>query len=78
MKKEEKPFFGGYKVQEEKGHQPLHEGYEPFKKGYEPTKGLLDISNPPQGGSGVPPKVSSNQSSTSDSSGTAQPDTLKK
>ena len=30
-------------------------GYEPFK-GYQPIHGHLDTSNPPRGGSGVPPK----------------------
>ena len=28
----------------------------PFEKGYQPEKGSLDPRNPPQGGSGVPPK----------------------
>ncbi len=28
----------------------------PFEKGYQPEKGSLDPRDPPQGGSGVPPK----------------------
>ena len=39
--------------------QPLKEGYQPDKKGYQPNQGNLDSANPPQGGSGVPPKDSS-------------------
>lgn len=38
---------------------PLQEGHQPIKKGYQPTQGQLDISNPPQGGTGVPPSSSS-------------------
>ena len=36
----------------------LTEGYQPMIKGYRPKKGNFDDSNPPQGGSGVPLKVS--------------------
>jgi|GEM_PF-3551209 hypothetical protein len=32
------------------------EGYQPFKRGYQPKVSNLNPSNPPQGGSGVPPK----------------------
>lgn len=28
----------------------------PFEKGYQPQRGYLDPRDPPQGGSGVPPK----------------------
>lgn len=35
-------------------------GYSPEKRGYQPTEGNLDVSNPPQGGSGVPQTPSSN------------------
>ena len=38
----------------------IYEGYRPQKKGYQPTEGNLDTSNPPNGGSGVPAKVQSN------------------
>lgn len=40
--------------------EPIKEGYRPFKKGYQPSKGDLDVTNPPQGGSGVPSKPSKN------------------
>ena len=46
----------------ELGYKPItvQEGYQPAIKGYQPLRadGNLDVSNPPQGGSGVPPKVS--------------------
>ena len=32
-------------------------GYQPIEKGYQPNQGVLDSSNPPQGGSGVPLKI---------------------
>lgn len=32
-------------------------GYQPIEKGYQPVQGVLDSSNPPQGGSGVPSKI---------------------
>jgi hypothetical protein len=34
-------------------------GYSPERRGYQPTEGNLDVSNPPQGGSGVPQTPSS-------------------
>lgn len=34
----------------------------PFEKGYQPERGSLDPLNPPQGGSGVPPKSQSGAS----------------
>ena len=37
---------------------PLREGYQPEKRGYQPTQGNLEASNPPRGGSGVPPRAS--------------------
>jgi hypothetical protein len=38
---------------------PLKEGYQPQKKGYQPGTSNLNPAKPPQGGSGVPPKESS-------------------
>lgn len=32
-------------------------GYQPIEKGYQPIQGVLDSSNPPQGGSGVSSKI---------------------
>ncbi len=41
---------------ENKERKPIHEGYQSYsKRGYQPTQGNLDPSNPPTGGSGVPP-----------------------
>lgn len=42
---------------EDKERKPMHEGYQPYKRGYQPTEGNLDSSNPPTGGSGVPPVI---------------------
>lgn len=33
--------------------------YQPLRDGHQPTKGNLDSSNPPQGGSGMPSTPSS-------------------
>lgn len=41
---------GGY-MPEKRGYQPTQVGHE---FGYQSTHGNLDVSNPPQGGSGVP------------------------
>ena len=30
-------------------------GYQPVNEGYQPTQGSIDVSNPPKGGSVVPP-----------------------
>jgi hypothetical protein len=39
--------------------KPLKESYQRrSEKGYQPVRGHLDSSNPPKGGSGVPPKSS--------------------
>ena len=48
---------------DDKGTQ-LHEGYQPKKgiKGYQPDSSNLNPAKPPQGGSGVPPKPSSDKS----------------
>lgn len=32
-----------------------------FRNGYQPTEGKMDTSNPPKGGSGVPPKNTHNR-----------------
>lgn len=42
-------------MKENNEKKPIQEGYQPYKKGYQPTEGNLDPSNPPRGGSGVPP-----------------------
>jgi len=39
-----------------------------LQEGYQPTKGVLDTSNPPKGGSGVSSNSSSEVSSTSSDS----------
>jgi len=66
--------------QEKHGYQPdkgtqTKEGYKPIEKGYRPTQGDLDSSNPPKGGTGVPPKI---QPGTSSGSSTDSEDTEKK
>jgi len=54
----------------EKGHQPIPRPNKgvgdfsmPVDNGYQPSRGNLDVSNPPKGGSGVP-KASGGDSST--------------
>lgn len=39
----------------ESNNSQLNEGYQPLNKGHKPSSSL-DTSKPPQGGSGVPPK----------------------
>ena len=46
-----KEIIKGYVPQKE-GHE--RGGYAPEKRGYQSTEGNLDVSNPPQSGSGVP------------------------
>jgi hypothetical protein len=42
---------------------PTRERYDvPVEKGYQPERSNLDPSDPPQGGSGVPPKPESQSS----------------
>jgi hypothetical protein len=43
----------------------LTEGYQPGVKGYQAREGNFDDSNPPQGGSGVPSKVTQGGSGAS-------------
>lgn len=51
----------------EGGHKPISEGHQPIEKGYQPTQGNLDVTKPPQGGSGVPAKPdNSSKNSESD------------
>ena len=44
------------------GYNPKTAGFKPIKKGYQPVGGNLDISKPPQSGSGVKPAVNQNNS----------------
>lgn len=47
------------KVEKTGNKKPLKESYQRrSEKGYQPVRGHLDSSNPPKGGSGVPPKSS--------------------
>ena len=46
---------GGY-TPEKRGYQPTQNGHE---FGYQSTQGNIDVSSPPQGGSGVPQSPSS-------------------
>ena len=46
---------GGYSP-EERGYKPAQNAHE---FGYQSTQGNIDVSNPPQGGSGVPQNPSS-------------------
>jgi len=64
------------------GYKPItvQGGYQPVIKGYQPlgVQGNLDVSNPPQGGSGIPPKVSQGGSGAPSGSSSSSEKTGKK
>ena len=45
--------------------EKIEKGYQPQKRGYQPSQGKLDLTKPPEGGSGVPPKNQSEQGNKS-------------
>jgi len=59
--------LGGLKMPEDKSSKKVQEGYKPIptRKGYRPSRGNLDTSNPPTGGSGVPSKSQTDTGKTS-------------